>query len=70
MARPCLVYFFLTAYRDYRDNYQADILRTLGYAKQPWLLFITETTVGFALLAVMVRLPRRDNRRPCGGPSP
>ncbi len=63
MALLCLVYFFLTAYRDYRDNYQADILKTLGYDKQPWLLSVTETTVGFALLVVMGALYLvRDNR--------
>ena len=27
----CLVYFFLTAYRDFRDNYAVDVLKILGY---------------------------------------
>ena len=64
MALLCLVYFFLTAYRDFRDSYGVDVLKILGYGDRPGLLSITESLVGLALLIAMAALYLvGDNRR-------
>jgi len=50
-----IVYFFLTAYRDYRDSFQADLLAELG-EKDSSIFSEIERWVGFVVLAVMAFL--------------
>lgn len=70
LFRPGLImllvaYFFLTAYRDYRDNYMADILEGLGYDadRVGTLLSTTELWVGFGVLGVLSLLFLIRNNR-------
>ena len=50
-----VAYFFVTAYRDYRDNYMPEILSWLGYNKESVgsLLSTTELWVGFGVLGTL-----------------
>lgn len=62
----CVAYFFLTAYRDYRDNYQVEILDGLGYPYKTNKTVISqaETIVTFGVMAVLALLNVvKDNRR-------
>ncbi|WP_413430978.1 DUF5690 family protein [Crateriforma spongiae] len=63
------VYFFQTAYRDYRDNYQVDILQRLGYGDDDTaLLSRMEIPVAFGVMICMGALTLvRDNRRGLAG---
>jgi hypothetical protein len=59
------VFFFLTAYRDFRDNYQVEIFNGLGFAYESNKLIITraETIVAFGVMVAMGLLFLiRDNR--------
>ena len=65
-----IVYFFLTAYRDYRDNFQADILMEMGYigdnnkSVTPYIMTLTELPVMFGVLVALAALNFiKDNRR-------
>lgn len=61
------VYFLLTAYRDFRDNYGVEIFATLGYAEEPAIFTQTELPVAFGVLLALGLLYRiRDNRRALG----
>jgi hypothetical protein len=62
----CLAYFFLTAYRDFRDNYQVEIFDGLGYpyAQNKAIISETETLVAFGVMAALALLTFiKDNRR-------
>mgnify|MGYP001607352321 CR=1 FL=1 len=62
----CLAYFFLTAYRDFRDNYQVEMFDSLGYSHADNKAVITkaETLVMFGVMAAMAMLNLvKDNRR-------
>nr|HVY71649.1 DUF5690 family protein [Verrucomicrobiae bacterium] len=62
----CLAYFFLTAYRDFRDNYQVEVLEGLGYpyAKNKAIISTTETLVAFGVMGALALLNIiKDNRR-------
>lgn len=48
-----LVYFFLTAYRDYRDKYGVELFRELGYPSALGLFTQSESIVGLGVLAVL-----------------
>ncbi len=48
-----LVYVFLTAFRDFRDNFAAEIWKTLGYGKSPEIFTITEIPISLAVIVVM-----------------
>lgn len=57
-----LAYIFLTAYRDFRDNYGVEIFTELGYGGQPGIFTRTETWVAFGVLIPIALLFRvRDN---------
>lgn len=57
-------YFFLTAFRDYRDNYGMEIFNQLGYGEAPGIFTITELPVAFGVMLAMGALNLvRDNRR-------
>jgi len=59
-----VVYFFLTAYRDFRDNFAAEILRDMGYGGQPAIFAKTEIPIAVVLLVVLSLLFLvKDNRR-------
>ena len=61
----CGAYFFLTAYRDFRDNYQVELFDELGYAYSENKMIITraETLVMFGVLASLALLNVfRENR--------
>ena len=47
------VYFFLTAYRDFRDNYGVELFRELGYGDKPAVFSQTELIVAFGVMVAM-----------------
>ena len=58
------VYFFLTAYRDFRDNFGKEIFESLGYGKTPAIFTRSELWVAFGVMAALAGLNLiRDNRR-------
>jgi hypothetical protein len=59
-----VLYIFLMAYRDFRDNYAIEIFQTLGYGETPALFTKSEVPIAFAVLAVMGCLSLvKDNDR-------
>lgn len=57
-------YFFLTAYRDFRDNYGVEIFRSLGYGADQTALFTrSEIPVAVASLAALALLNGTRNNR-------
>lgn len=52
----CVAYFFLTAYRDFRDNYGVEIFEKLGYGETPAVFSRSETWVAFAVLVPLALL--------------
>ncbi|OHB79959.1 MAG: hypothetical protein A2W31_14570 [Planctomycetes bacterium RBG_16_64_10] len=56
-------YFFLTAFRDLRDNFSAEIFVQLGYGEEPRVFVQTELPVAFGVMAALAALNLiRDNR--------
>lgn len=49
-------YFFLTAYRDYRDNFGIEIFTSLGYAGDLSIFTRTETLVAFGVMGCLMLL--------------
>ena len=59
-----LAYFFITAYRDYRDNYGVEIFRELGFGGEPAIFTRTEIPVAFGVMVTLAALNLiKDNRR-------
>jgi hypothetical protein len=59
-----LVYMLLTAYRDLRDNYAADIWVELGFGDAPGIFTASEVPIALLLLGAMGSLMWiRDNRQ-------
>ncbi len=50
------VYFFLTAYRDFRDNYAIEIFQTLGYANTPAVFTRTEFPIAIGVVLALAVL--------------
>lgn len=48
-----LSYALLTAYRDFRDNFGAEIWKTLGYGGQPGIFTQTESIISLVVLVVI-----------------
>lgn len=48
-----LTYMLLTAFRDFRDNFSAEVWKTLGYGNSPEIFTKTETPVTIAILIIM-----------------
>jgi hypothetical protein len=48
-----LVYMLLTAFRDFRENFSADVWQSLGYGDSPSIFTRTETPVSLAILLIM-----------------
>ena len=64
LAPLLFLYLFLTAYRDFRDNYGIEIFAQLGYADTPALFTRAEAPAGLAVLVAMGLLVLiRDNLR-------
>ncbi len=58
-----IAYFFLTAYRDYRDNFGVEIFAALGYETEPALFTKAELVVAFGVMGALALLNLiRDNR--------
>lgn len=58
------LYMLLTAYRDFRDNFAAEIWSAVGESGKPELFTLSELPVAFAVLVGLALLYRiRDNRR-------
>jgi hypothetical protein len=51
-----LAYIFLTAYRDFRDNYGVEIFSELGYGEEPGIFTRSETWVAFGVLVPLALL--------------
>ena len=63
MVLLCIAYFLLTAYRDYRDNFQREIFDALGYGTAPAAFSMTELPIGILVMLAMVALNAvHDNR--------
>jgi hypothetical protein len=48
-----LAYMLLTIFRDFRDNFSADVWKTLGYSNSPQIFATTEIPVTICVLVVM-----------------
>jgi len=58
-----VVYFFLTAFRDFRDLYGVEIFKELGYQQEPALFTKAEFLVALGVLAALAALVMiKDNR--------
>ena len=58
-----IAYFFLTAYRDFRDNYGIEIFNELGYGEEPAIFTRTELPVAFGVMAALGALFLIKNNR-------
>ena len=59
-----VVYCFLTGYRDFRDNFAADMWIELGFANSSEILALTEIPVALTVLIILGTLFKiNDNRR-------
>ncbi len=58
-----VVYFALTAYRDFRDNYGVELFKSLGYEKAPGVFTKTEFWVAFGVLATLIPISWIRNNR-------
>jgi len=48
-----LAYMLLTTFRDFRDNFSAEVWKTLGYGNSPEIFTATEVPVSIAVLVIM-----------------
>lgn len=48
-----LCYMLLTIFRDFRDNFSAEVWKTLGYGNSPEIFTATEVPVSIAVLVIM-----------------
>lgn len=58
-----LIYMFLTAFRDLRDNYSLEILEAIGFVDNAAIFTQTETPIAFIVLAVMASIMFIKNNR-------
>jgi hypothetical protein len=56
MTMLLLCYLFLTAYRDFRDNYGIEVFTELGYGKEPGIFSKSEIWVAFGVLVPLALL--------------
>ena len=56
MIMLLVLYFFLTAYRDFRDNYMPEVFTAMGYADEPTLFSKADLPIGLGILIVMAAL--------------
>lgn len=48
-----LTYMLLTTFREFRDNFSADVWKSLGYGDSPEIFTTTEIPISIAILAIM-----------------
>ncbi len=58
-----LAYMLLTTFRDFRDNFSAEVWKTLGYGNSPEIFTTTEIPVSIAVLVVMASLMMIRNNK-------
>ncbi len=59
-----LFYAMLTTFREFRDNFSADIWKSLGYGNSPEIFTATETPISIACLVMIGSMVMiRDNRK-------
>ncbi len=58
-----LTYMLLTAFRDFRDNFSADVWKSLGYGNSPEIFTKTEAPVTIAILIIMGSIMFIKNNR-------
>jgi len=59
-----VAYFFLTAYRDFRDNYGVELLTELGHGQDKTIFSKTEMPVAFGVMLCLALLNTvKDNRK-------
>lgn len=58
-----IAYFFLTAYREFRDNFGAEIFRALGYGEEPAIFTRSELWVALGVVAALGLLTLIKNNR-------
>ena len=63
LAMLFLSYFFLTAFRDYRDNFGAEVFRELGYGDEPGIFSRSEIWVMFGVVIPLALLFLIKNNR-------
>jgi hypothetical protein len=63
MIMLLMAYCFLTAFRDFRDNFGVEIFKGLGYAKEPDIFSRSESWVMFGVLAALAALVFVRNNR-------
>ena len=56
MIMLLVLYFFLTAYRDFRDNYMPEVFTAMGYADEPTLFSKADLPIAFGIMIVMAAL--------------
>ena len=64
LAMLLIAYFFLTAYRDFRDNFGVEIFEQLGYGEKETAIFTrTELWVAFGVIGSLAALNLIKNNR-------
>jgi hypothetical protein len=64
LAMLLIAYFFLTAYRDFRDNFGVEIFEQLGYGEKETAIFTrTELWVAFGVMGSLAALNLIKNNR-------
>jgi hypothetical protein len=58
-----VLYFFLTAYRDFRDNYMPEVFTDMGYPPEPTLFSKADYPIAFGIMIVMAMLNLAKNHR-------
>ena len=63
LAMLMIAYFFLTAYRDFRDNFGVEIFEELNYKEMPAIFTRSELWVAFGVLGALAALNLIKNNR-------
>jgi hypothetical protein len=58
-----ILYFFLTAYRAFRDDYMTEIFSDMGYPPKPGFFVAADWPVAFGIMIVMALLNLAKNHR-------
>lgn len=59
-----ICYLFVTAYRDFRDNFAAELWSSLGYGGIPKMFTLSELPIAFTILIILgLTMLIRNNRR-------
>ena len=56
MIMLLVLYFFLTAYRDFRDNYMPEVFAAMGYDDEPTLFSKADLPIALGIMIVMAAL--------------